>query len=107
VQEVELVLQVLPPGDSFTTNLDGFAPRGIACQENFVAERIRFTVGDRGAHKVVASGSGTSTTTFHELVAPYSSVAVIGIVYVFRIGSSVDLAATNKLVTKPLLEYAG
>ena len=107
VQEVERVVQALPPGDNFTTNFDAFAPNGIDCQVNFEPERIRFTVGDCGAHKVVTFGSGTLITTFHELVAPYTSVAAIGIVYVFRIGSSVDLAVTNKLVTNPLLEYEG
>jgi hypothetical protein len=107
VQDVEMVLQVLPLGDNFTTNLDGFAPSGIDCQANFEPERIRFTVGERGAHNVVDFGSGTLTTTFHELVAPYSSVAVIGIVYVFRVGSIVDLAVTNKSNKYPLLEYVG
>ena len=106
MQEVERVVQVLPPGDNFTTNFDAFAPSEIDCQVNFEPERVRFTVGERGAHKVVDFGSGTLTTTFHELVAPYSSVAVIGIVYVFRIGSIVDLATTNK--SEGLLsEYVG
>jgi hypothetical protein len=107
VQDVEMDLQVLPLGDNFTTNLDGFAPSGIDFQANFEPERVRFTVGDHGAHKVVDFGSGTLTTTFHELVAPYSSVAVIGIMYVFRVGSIVDFAIMDKPLTKPLLEFSG
>ena len=107
VQEVERVVQVLPPGDKFTTNFDAFAPSGIDCQVNFEPERVRFTVGNRGAHNVVASGFGIVMTRSQELVAPYSSVAVIGIVYMFRMGSIVDLAVTNKLVTNTLLEYEG
>ena len=107
VQEVERVVQVLPPGDNFTTNFDTFAPSGIDCQVNFEPERVRFTVGERGAHNVVAFGFGIVMTRFQELVAPYSSVAVIGIVYVFRMGSIVDLAVTNKSNKYPLLEYVG
>ncbi len=83
---------VLPLGDNLTTYFVALAPSGTVCHETFVPKRVRFIAGVRGAQSVVDFGLGTFTTTFHERATPVLLVAVIGMTYVVRIGSNVDLA---------------